>query len=255
MKKKRTVKSHPLIQTLHRTVFPELYQSLRQILEKANPSQTSRSRSQNARSVQKVNPYHVLVSKQAGHLSGLVENLRLSLFLIRRYPHDEFGGGKTLPHMKWINYHYSSFITGFVGIYDAALVLTNTVFQLGIPETRCRNDVVKENLHVRNTKVYAALRKLDNIIATHGPSRHAYVHRGEPPGVDEVISYWLQGIIKDEVSPRIGYDPVDPIFPHRLINPICRRLNRDVVNLEDALCEFLDALLAAYKDQVKLLRS
>jgi hypothetical protein len=184
-------------------------------------------------------------------MEAVVKNLKLSLFLIRRYPTIELSSDNALSHMQWIDYHYSSFITSYASAYETALQLTNYVFELGIPETKCRNDVVRDNSHVKGTGVYAALKQLEALVASYRPSRHAFIHRGEQTPIEEIFRNSMDRFIRVQTNPKIKPGPLNQIFSRRLVGKVCKRLNADVRSLELALCQLLDSSFLIYQSRVK----
>jgi hypothetical protein len=250
-----TIKSHPFLLMLNRLVEPVIRQEIRQALESEKSRPNLPSKRVMSQTVKKVDPYHLEVAAQANRLWSSIQDLRLALYFLRRYPHEGLHRNTAIPHMKWIHYHYSNFITGVVGTYDVILLLTNIVFQLGIPEVRCRNDVVRDNSKVVQTKVRTALLNLDRTVRDYRPSRHAYIHRGLPPDIPEVTVNFLLGVVKEYHSPGTGYGSVQPVFPHRVISTACRRLNNDLNKLEAAVCEVLDSLFVVYKKRTMRLES
>jgi hypothetical protein len=253
----RTLGSHPFVGMLHRIVMPELIQEIGQIIEKARAEASGRSLASRPKpepQIGKVNPYHIQVNKECGQLTEAVGNLKLSLFLLRRYPKRQFSRSRMLPQMKWIHYHYSNFVVGFVSIYDIALVMTNIVFRLGIPENKCRNDVVRENSWVKKTSVYSALRRLDERVSTYRQIRHGFVHRGLQPKIDEITWNWLQSFLEVEISSPKESRDLEPRFSSRLINQIVKRLRLDLTDLEQAILKFYDAIQLVYKDHASRLQ-
>jgi Cthe_2314-like HEPN len=247
MSKKSTLNRHRFIIELDRVVHPVVLAELKQVIEKAR-ARSGESPQPAPSTKHEISPYQVRVSREIGQIKQVVHNLKISLYLLRRYPQGEFEHTNTLPHQDWLYYHYAAFITGFVTAYDISLLLTNSIFQLGIPEERCHNEVIRENSHVKITPVYGSLRGLEKIVNRYRLPRHKFIHRGIRPDLEEVFSYAVQPLL----SPEKQMDSITPTFPRRLVDQVAKRLNRDVADLEKALCRFLDVLYPIYESRVKV---
>lgn len=243
MNRGTTILSHALSVQLYRDVHPVALAELARIIEKVTPGRMELSKFGSKSSVRHDCRYQTRLSRELGQLQSGFRYLKQALFLFSHYLREESGRTRSLTHQDWLHYHYSMFVTGFVSTYDIALLLTNSVFQLGIPEERCRADSVRENTHVKNTSVYEVLRSLEKVVNRHTQSRHSYVHSGIQPELNEVVSLNFLHLQSRSYQGKSAL----AIVPSRLLNHIVKRPGLVLAILEKVCCALLDAFVPIYE--------
>jgi hypothetical protein len=113
-----------------------------------------------------------------------VEGLEEAQIHVSWFPQPREYGKLGITEHKWIHYHFAHYIVIEAGILDTILVLTNSVFRLGLHPRDCTKRTVAENEHVRQTPVRDAVLELDKTIAPHRQPRNLYAHRGEIPKLE-----------------------------------------------------------------------
>jgi hypothetical protein len=91
-----------------------------------------------------------------------------------------------IKRMDYIKYHYSNHAVILLGIFDLALILTNSVFRLGIPERQCRPEIVIENSWVRRRGIDKSLRELNSAVEHLREPRNVFIHRGYPRDTEDL---------------------------------------------------------------------
>lgn len=92
---------------------------------------------------------------------------------------------------NYIRYHYSNHAVTLLGIFDIALILTNNVFRLGLPERQCRPETVTHNRWVRSRGIDKILQEFDSALEPLRGPRHMSIHRGYPR--DSEPLWYLRG--------------------------------------------------------------
>ncbi len=149
---------------------------------------------------------------------------------------------------NYIRYHYSNHAATLLGIFDIALILTNNVFRLGLPERQCRSEIITQNCWVRSKGIDKILKKFDSAVEPLRESRHLYLHRGYPR--DSEPLWYLRGM---ELSSRA--DSSSRIVLARLAERTCRaevsRILNEITRQEEtvfnAASELLTSLHPVYK--------
>lgn len=135
--------------------------------------------------------YVVSVFLRTGRLADSFERLEhirayLAYFkLLKQYK--EIGINRT----DYIRYHYSNHAATLLGTFDIALILTNNVFRLGLPERQCRSEIITQNCWVRSKGIDKILRELDSAVEPLREPRHMYIHRAYPR--DSETLWYLRG--------------------------------------------------------------
>ena len=90
---------------------------------------------------------------------------------------------------RWTKYHYAIFVIRIYSLYDIALILTNYVFMLGIPERYCMPHLITSNAWVHGTKVDEQLHAMEKVVSEYRELRNYGVHRGQQPEIEELQDY------------------------------------------------------------------
>jgi len=157
----------------------------------------------------------------------------------------------------YIRYHYSNHAVILLGIFDLALILTNSVFRLGIPERQCRAETVIENSWVRSLGIDEILRKLNSAVEPLREPRNIFIHRGHPRDSED-LSYLdaVEIFPKPDNSSTTPWPRVEPLYQRvfkRERSRIVRELNEQEGLVINPLMELLDKLHPVYKSWKKLL--
>jgi hypothetical protein len=124
---------------------------------------------------------------------------------------------------------------------------------LGLPESKCKADVIIGNAHLTNTLVKKALVKLEQHTKPYREPRHLHVHRGELPELEEIIMLRLITSIQMSSS--------EQIIPSRTLNKSYSEASKNIdkkLGISNEKCisiiyYLFDSLLPIYESQVKLL--
>jgi len=195
--------------------------------------------------------YHVAVFRKATALIGALERLEHSLTYIQEFPRPRTYEKKGLHQFSWLEYHYSYFVVTYDSLFDITLILTNTVFQLGIPEKDCKAHIIKENEWVKHTSVKTALIGLEKITSAYSKLRNPLVHRGEIPDVksitesDTIDLLKVYSTVHQHSEPIVPLDLIDNVFKHES-KKIMAELDGDVVKAQKAIAQLFDSLLPIY---------
>lgn len=206
--------------------------------------------------------YYWQVFYYAMRLVDAIRTIRDIQTFLRKFPQPRTYEKHGITPDRWIEYHYSNYVTIVVSLYDIALILTNAVFRLGIPERQCKDDVVTNNAWVTGTPVKSALEHLNKVIQPFRMPRHGHIHRGEVPDIEELektehfdelklFSVAQLFAIPEAASLR---DLADFLYSHE---SVAIRLNLEAKRklLERALLALFDALLPIYEAQTSKLKT
>jgi len=159
---------------------------------------------------------------------------------------------KGITRDKWVEYHLSYFVVTLASIPDLCLLLTNTIFKLGMPERLCTLESVTKNDWVAETEVPKTLRGLDKVVEEHRTLRNLHVHKGKVPEVsellgDDLFSYLSLITFAENVS-SIGFDPHILKQGYRTAtNDLRLRMESDLSSVLDGVMAVLNELQPQYQ--------
>lgn len=203
--------------------------------------------------------YHVTVFQKASALISAVERLENSLTYIHKFPSPRTYEKKGIHQFSWLEYHYSYFVVTYDSLFDIALILTNTVFQLGISEKDCKPRIIEDNAWVKQTSVKASLVALEKIASIYGKKRNLFVHRGDIPDVKSITESDMLDLLKvystvhQHSEPIVPLDLIDNVFKYEG-KKIIAELDDDVIKAWKAVARLFDSLLPIYKNMALLLK-
>ena len=199
--------------------------------------------------VQLPEPYHYYYQLfwHSSNLMNSIERLKDIQVFIKSFPGRHYFEKNRITQNKWISYHYSNYVLTTISLYDIALRLTNNVFRLGIPDNKCNNDVVKNNLWVEKTPVKRALERLDTQIHTYRKPRNLYLHMGQLPELEQLNMLDIMSLAQLESEKSL--------FPQRDLNrlyalatkEICKNLEAERLKITEAIWCLFDAFLPIYE--------
>jgi len=152
----------------------------------------------------------------------------------------------------YIKYHYSNHAVILLGIFDLALILTNNVFKLGIPERQCRSEIIIQNSWIHSRGIDKILQELNSAVEPLRQPRNIFIHRGYPRDSEPLSDLTgLEIFLKaDNSSIIIPPSRVKPVY-ERVFKKERSRIIRELGEQEDLvtkpLMKLLDKLHPVYK--------
>jgi hypothetical protein len=153
---------HPFIQAVitnyGKYIDPVVDQYI-QFAQSTADSQKERKRSKKAKSktfipkLTEEQDYQNEVFIYTYNLTGAIERLEEIPLYIARFPKTKTLEKKGITVHRWINYHYANYLIIASSIYDATLLLVNSVFVLGLEPRLCNDGTVVNNKRVQGTKL------------------------------------------------------------------------------------------------------
>jgi hypothetical protein len=199
------------------------------------------------------NYFHRSVFNKITAIIGCMGRLEDSLVFIQDFPKPKSFEKKGINHFSWLDHHYSSFVVTYVSLFDISLLLTNTIFQLGIPEEECKPNIIKENDWVKHTPVRSNLIELEKITSVYKKPRNLFVHRGEIPDIRskngseilELLIIYQQ--VRREMDPILSDDQFENLFRFES-KKLTLRLDDDLIKAQNSISFLFDSLLPIYED-------
>jgi len=206
---------------------------------------------ENSTSLDFAESYHVAVFQKASAFITALERLEHSLKYIHKFPSPRTYEKQGITQYSWLEYHYSYFVVTYQSLSDIGLILTNTVFDLGIPEKDCTPQNIKNNAFIKDTPVKPSLKALEKAISSYKSKRHLFVHRGELPDIRSVTESDILDMLKvfsmvhQHSEPIVPLDLIDDLYRKESIR-ITSALNEDITKARKAITHLFDSLLPTY---------
>lgn len=255
MDKKKQLAAHPLMNAVFENMRPTLNKSMDRLKKIAKKGKIRDGREDTLNEYQF---YNVNVFQKAHALLNCVYQLEDIRKFIKRFPSPRTYERENISQYRWIEYHYSYFVITLVTLADTALILVNTVFRLGNPEKLCRAEVIKSNEWVKDSTVNRSLQQIEKITHHHRPVRNLSVHRGKAPELYEIFKSDLLDYLKLYSFVNLHAEPIvdkkllDFAFKGE-IKKICRRLDKELDAVKDAIWTLVDSLTPIYHSHERLL--
>jgi hypothetical protein len=241
--------SHPLIHLLMNDIKP--------LTEKAAELLTAvvkkKGRFQKIRKPSRLNwpdSYYHSVFYHGMNLINAIDRLNEIKVFLSSFPTKKRYEKQGVSQDKWIRYHYANFVVTVFSLYDISLILTSFVFRLGIPESKCKTDVIVKNAWISGTKVETTLVELDKIVRPFREPRHLHVHRGQIPELEQLDELGLISFA------QLRSKPIVPARTLRIayslaIRDILNNMDPEIEKLTYAIWNLFDALFPTYEQHSK----
>ena len=238
------------------------FEFIKPIIEKTSPDilkrfqETGEIRNKGNLSLDKLDLYNLAVFDKAAAIIGEIERLENASVFIQNFRNPRAFEKLGIHHVSWLEYHYSYFIVTYHSLFDISLILTNAVFQLGIPEKDCKASIINDNEWVKRTPVKTALDGIRKIVSNYGQTRNLFVHRGILPDIRSITDSDMIDIINlyctinQHSAPIMPLEMIDKVFSFEC-KKISIRLEGDIVIAQEAVYRLYDSLLPIYIKRAK----
>lgn len=221
---------------------------------KINRNQQSGTGIRNSKPLPRPYSYYHAVFYYASNITSTLERLDETLFYIQKIPHQAAFIKKGITEDKWIEYHYCSHAITMTAIYDIALILTGTVFRLGLDPKHCNDNTIRDNAHIYHTPVRPAIKDLQKTIDPHRSTRNHYVHRGEIPFIEPIDHLKVFSIADRLGTPAIDKKTLRKYYIEAA-GDIVKEIKDSNSKIQGATLKLLDTLLPFYRKNVEQLQA
>jgi len=240
----------------------QLMDDLKPVFERINPNY-KKQKSLLSKSPVDVSPseyYTWNVFSKASAIHDAARRMEHAIQFVGTFPNATGYEKKGITRDKWIEYHFSYFKVNLASIQDLCLLLTNTIFRLGMPERLCSLDSITKNEWVAETDTPKTLRALDKIIEEHRTIRNLHVHRGQVPNISEVLGddlfSHLSVISFVESINSIGFDRAALKQGYRAATKDLKaRIQDDITSVLNGVIIVYDSLLIQYSKNIARIRT
>ena len=240
---------HPFVVATRERTTPLIMQGFDHL--RANPDDTDKAPRENRERIDTADQYEMQVMDRTMNLLNTVEaldNARGLMFVFPEYA----AQSASLSQDQWINYHYGYFTISLASVVDVSILLTSTVFQLGIAPRHCRYDIVRAHDRVKGTAVARAIKLLKNAVEEIQARRNLHVHRGEHADIanltpDGYLQHLKEFTFIQSIDPgRIDVEDIRNLWrdAESMIMP---QLDDEVAQAEATVRRVLGELLPEFK--------
>jgi hypothetical protein len=202
--------------------------------------------------------YNFDVFRRTTLLINTIDRLEKSILFLNGFPQEKTFEKKGVNRFDWIDYHYSYFVLSIHSLFDQSLILTNSVYRIGLTEKDCLKGTILQNFCEKNSPIKNDILSLEKITNQYANIRNLFAHRGEIPDIsDETDSYRLELLkfyentrnYKDLNKIQLG---TDFIYKQELLK-VTKKLQKTIDSLVETIQVFFDNLEPEYKKIVCLL--
>ena len=123
--------------------------------------------------------YDYGVMQWSFHVTEGLHRLQETIDMTSRRIHKRNKEAKGTLLRTWMLYNYEFYALNYQSILDVCLILTDEVFDLGIPYRDCNEHRVCSNMHLRGTEVNRILGELSKMSEGHRKLKNYLLHRGQ----------------------------------------------------------------------------
>jgi phosphoenolpyruvate carboxylase len=226
-----------------------------------DPAKLAEWREKNRATLTTTDHYVMQVFERANNLMHIINRLRRARYLLGRSPSAYKSRGLSFNRDDWSEYHFFVYTTSLASVLDCALLLSATVFRLGLPPRFCTFDIVTQHHWLAKSNLPKHLRSLKKSLWQHIERRHRYLHRGEESNIGELTDpdafLYLRAatLVADAFHHEYSYNVEipDPILSNwwrlelRQLRPLLEQSEKDVFT---KVSQVLDSLQPVLNRQV-----
>ena len=159
--------------------------------------------------------YRYEVFKKQSALTSVLDRIVCAHAFIQKFPSQKTYEKKfSITQYNWLEYHFFSYMLNVVSLFDCLLILTNTVFRIGLKDSDCKRSTIINNYWITQSKFDTLLKDFEKISNRYKEIRDLHLHRGKGKNIAEVIKSDTLSFLKT-VSLLQLYDK--ETFPKKII--------------------------------------
>jgi hypothetical protein len=171
--------------------------------------------------------YNNSIFNYVSNLIHALERMEAAPVFLKRFTRSKTYDQSGITIHRWIQYHYSNYIITMTSIYDTSLLLTNSVFALGLEPKKCNDKTVTKSAQVKQTPVSSALNQLGEITKNYKEPRDLFAHRNTIPDLDMLDELESLRFI-ERVSDQLPHKQ-EPIIHPRLVDVLYQSERRKLI--------------------------
>ena len=146
--------------------------------------------------------------------------------------------------LDWLVYHNSTFIWTIISLGDISLILTSTIFKLGIPPKHCRSGLILDHEFV-SKEVKIMLKKLNAEVNKYRESRNSLLHRGDAAYIEGTFKLNLFELLS-KIIPDIFQSRAENLYKDNR-DSLAKNIEKEGEVFEHLVSDLFDALKPSYE--------
>ena len=132
--------------------------------------------------------YSYDVFKKQGALTFAFTRMIQAHAFLQRFPSPRtYESTFEITNMDWLEYHFLMYMVSVVTTSDCVLILTNSVFRLGLKDGNCNQSTIIENMRVVESKLSPDLKHYLKIAGKYRDIRNVHLHRASGKSVADIL--------------------------------------------------------------------
>lgn len=194
--------------------------------------------------------YDVFTKQTA--LISVLDRIVYSHAFLQRFPSPRLYERKfEITQYIWIEYHFFQYMVNTVSLFDCLLILTNSVFRIGLKDRACKPETIIKNHWVWEVGFDTYLKKFDDLTKKYKEIRNVHLHRGKGKNVAQILNndnLAFLGMVSFLQLHSDEYFPKDLIAEGYKVevNDLVANVDSEVREIETQLIEILSFLEKVY---------
>jgi len=132
--------------------------------------------------------YSYDVFRKQGALTLAFTRMIQAHAFLQRFPSPKtYERSFAITNMDWLEYHFLMYMVSVVTTSDCVLILTNSVFRLGLKDGNCNQSSIVENMRVIESKLSPDLKHYLKITGKYRDIRNVHLHRASGKSVADIL--------------------------------------------------------------------
>lgn len=253
----KSVTSHLLFHSIQSAVEPAL--ALTMVKRPSDPAELDRWLAKNRAQLSDATRYGLGVLQSYSGLIRLITRAEHCFHLVQTTPARLRGPSGRINREEWADLMLTGHAAAIAALLDGSLLLSNSVYRLGLAPHHAKFDVVTSHAQIEGTETERKLRALKSRIQDVATRRNRYLHRGEEADIAELTgieyAHEFRGLsLLNRVSPKPEITRILRAGWREMRDLITEQLQAVTEDVEPALEAVLTTLAPRFNGQLELLR-
>jgi|GEM_PF-3741295 len=133
--------------------------------------------------------YRYDVSTKQLAIISILERIVYSHAFLQKFPSPRSYEQKyEITQYIWIEYHFFQYMVNVVSLFDCLLILTNSVFCIGLKDSACKPDTIIKNHWILKVGFDHYLVEFEKLTNRYKEYRNIHLHRGKGKNVAQILN-------------------------------------------------------------------
>jgi hypothetical protein len=179
-----------------------------------------------------------------------LDDLRAVQIFLKQYPYSKTLRKNRITRTAYAIYHIEVYFLKVTSLKDKLALLTNDVYDLGLPEKRVTLDLLADMKQLKNSQVVSLLKTFSKAISEITSQRNIIAHRGKYDD-KELTEIKMYEMVEDKIKPAVFYTKV---MTKLYIQKRLKTFKRNQAVIEEFLDKFFLSVHDEFDRRCKIIR-